>query len=332
MEVEIEEFEFTKRIAFFVSFIRDELRGTKKALSDKDIAKLLSSQGVRNFELKGQQINRIANAGETIRPNQQSKWWACVDSIVRKHNLQIDLRDELPIWLEDRFVDNMPAAYRLPSPMQQGEALGEMANILHGLWHFFYLSPINRQGELEPEIRGTAAIFLRAGTESHSIRLQVLSGHGFWKGAAFLNDSHLYLSCTLAQKIETAFFVTSRPDKRSYTIAGTGAALERHKEQGKPHATAGFVCFGVKWSPLNKYFQDHFQEEAKWVQKTLDEQDSGIKISADAEDKLRKIFCIKIKMEEIQVRYPELHRHVSALKINGQPGFAANPWIFVQPD
>lgn len=65
---------------------------------------------------------------------------------------------------------------------------------------------------------------------------------------------------------------------------------------------------------------------------TLHEQDSGIKISTDAEDRLRKIFCIKTTMEEIKGRYPELHRHVSAMKINGQPGFAANPWIYVDSD
>jgi SGNH domain (fused to AT3 domains)/Acyltransferase family len=81
----------------------------------------------------------------------------------------------------------------------------------------------------------------------------------------------------------------------------------RHKEHGRPPATAAF-CFAIKWSPSNKHLQDHLREDAAWAE----EQDTGTKISADVEDKLRKIFCIKTTMEEIRTRYPELYRRVSA--------------------
>jgi len=314
--------------------LKEALRDRRKA-SDARISQMLTE--VQQAEpdpirLDDDDINDIRNGRRLdISPGDQHRILRALELLIEARQLDISLRD-IPKEIEEQYAPDLPRALRqpiTPAPLQ-GEILGGVAEVLSGVWRFFYVSPINRKGQFKPEIRGTAAFFLATESVSDSIDIVLISGHSQWKGQAFVNDSHLYLRCSDVGRTETAFFVTNKPTRVRQIFVGVGTALERVKREPIP-SVAGFVCFGEKIADQHMkaegslFFKDPNANLQTIMQRVL----RGEEIHDNDADKIRKVFGVTYKdVSELRENHRALFEYLRGVKINNKKGFPLE-WLYL---
>jgi hypothetical protein len=323
-----------RKIALVILFLKEALRDKRKA-SDARIAGMLKEAQLAEpdpIRLDDDDINDIRNGRKLdISPGDQHRILRALGLLIQSRGLDISLR-EIPKEIEEQYAPDLPRALRQPiSPAPlQGEILGGVAEVLSGVWRFFYVSPINRKGQFKPELRGTAAFFQAADSSSDSINMVLISGHSQWKGQAFVNDSHLYMRCSDVGRTETAFFVTNKPTRVRQIFVGVGTALERVKREPIP-SVAGFICFGEKITDqhMKAEGQTLIEDSLINLQTILQRVLRGEEVHGSDADKIRKVFGVTYKnVSELRDKHRALFDYLSSVKINNKRGFPLE-WLYL---
>ena len=319
-------FEATRKITLMLWCLRHLLRGARSKLSDPAIAKLLNDAqagGVRPFTVDKNSINKMRNGKYSFHGSEETQLLHALQTVCDNNEIEIDLNQELPRWVEEGYSRDLPDIFERPEWLPlEGQPLGATAGALTGLWHFMYLSPVDRKGKFKPEIRATAAIFYDSHEDESTVDCILVSKNGCWYGHAFINESHMYLILTDRARAETAFFVTNKPSTNEVLIAGVGAALERdhtRRRRVRRAPVLGVVCFGEKIPT------DSTSAGAKAALHILN---AGGVNQAD-EETIRKTFCAKYDQKEFQQKHPVLHKYLQQISVNGTAGISSVPALYL---
>lgn len=317
--------ERARKIAYLILHLKHELRPLKRELgglrgnlSDQALAQLLnaaqgSRKGAVHFDAK--KVNDIWNAKAlNLSSVEHTKILQALQLLVIQRKLPINVEDEFPIWLEEKYSEALPEIFReraLPRP--QGEHLGSLATTLARAWQFFYVRPVDNEGRPQPEIRCQIAVFGRARPESTATSFLMISAQHQWRGHAVLHEPHLYVTCTEERGADSSFIVINAPKRADdFLFAGVAVALIKPPRRHTP--LAAVVCFGqpVRTEALS-------EQQAIAITQAIE---SG-QVSRNEQARLRSIVKdVAYKSDELaqfNADYPTLSKYMDAMEINGAP-------------
>lgn len=322
-----------REIALYLHYLKANLKGARNKLSDKDLAdKLNRALGKEYFDPA--KVNDLRNVREWVEGKEQSIVLQAIEKLGAATGLKIDTSRPIPAEIEDQFRSRLPAGLQHPviPRGQEGDAVGELSNILAGAWNFFYVSPTFRDGCIQTEIKSIGAFFPHTTAASRAIGVTLISGHAKWEGIAFVNETRLYMVCTEIGRSETAFFLTNSPlVKRSPMFVGIGAALAR--PSGSSHRpAAGVLCFGRKWQPSDASKCQEVRpclspdRTAEIVDRLVKEE----QVPEADEAVVRSYFCRTYRdMSDIKAIDSKLYDFVQNAKVNGENGFPLK-WLHLE--
>jgi len=316
--------ERARKIAYLIQYLKSELKplkeqlgGSRGNLSDQALAQLLNTvQGRRHeaFSFDAKKVNDIWNARAlNISAVEQAQILRAVELLVRRHKLAIDLDDELPPWLEEKYASELPDIFRAKEMrIPPGDHLGSHAVNLPGAWQLFYVRPLDNDGQPKPEIRCQLAIFGRAQPESTATSFLLITRAHQWRGHAILHDAYLYITCTEERGADTSFIIVNAPKRvDDYMFAGIAMTLIQPPRRHAP--LAGILCFG---QPIRSVTLTEEQENA--VHQAME---NG-RVSKEQQAVLRNVVKdISYKGEDnkqFSADYPALSKYMEAIEINGE--------------
>lgn len=317
-------FEKARSITLLITFLKDRLKQVGKGkLADQSLADTINAFQPPQSPLKldGGKVSAILR-GWHLKPDEQDALLIALQSLIRDRKLNIDVHN-VPQAVEQEFGPELPELFSNYAPSTfVGDMLGDLSSSLSGPWHLFYVSPVNRNGKFQTEIRGTAALVHTSHPSAKSMDVELISSRGHWKGPACINETHMYLTLSDVDKTETAFFVMNKPTRRRPFIVGVGSALTRF-EGPAMLPVAGFVCFGEKWMGPR-------EASNKELIGVLQQAVEGHPLSETDAKKIRDEFCVTYDdVEQLRNIHPKLFAHIQTISINGQKGLAAMPWLYV---
>jgi hypothetical protein len=335
--------ERARKIAFLSLYLKDEFRGLSKdeldrlsrlagtpkakrtrrgsggKLSDGQLAILLNeahAEHERRVTFDGKKINDIVHAKTLgLAAKEQDEILDAFQALIDQYALPISTEGGLPSWIEDRYSTELPEIFRQREPPPPaGEPLGQLAISLPGAWHFFYIRPVDEEGEQNPEIRHLVAVFGRARPDSTWMSFLLISSEHHYRGYSFAHEYHVYTVCTEERRTESAFFILNKPALRdNYMFAGVGTALIQPPRRHEP--VAGIVCFGMRIGP-----ETALSDEQKEAIRLAMESD---RLSKENENNLRKAITQTryVKVDDLRRDYPDLVKYVESIEVDGEQKF-----------
>jgi hypothetical protein len=330
-EREVASFNTSRKIALLIALLKVELkesvppecpqgrtdRKRLAALSDADLSERLNlvwPKETPRYTFNGDKVNQLLNAKIELTPQIEAKLFHALQILINQANITLDVKSDLPRWVEDTYAKELRELLRQPQSQLpiRGIRLGELADVLTGVWQFFYISPTNDKGLLKPQIRGFGVIFQPA--DISSMGVISISGRRIWSGSAYQVASHLYIVC--ADKIDRAveFFVTNVPTRHYPMVVGTGAGLELFTAPRLIPASIGFACFGKK-AESGSCSADVF--------KLIKDVQLGEDISKSTLTSIRKVFSTSFdEIDTFRATHPELASYVESHSLNGNKGLS----------
>ncbi|SDI63110.1 MULTISPECIES: hypothetical protein [Bradyrhizobium] len=303
-------FEKAKSITFALVYLTDALKKKKKKLSAKELASEINKHG--SGVIDGGKISAILR-GWHLPPQEMDDLHEALQKLIEARKLGLDLSD-IPPGLAAQY--ELPAIFRNNVPHGlQGEVIGDLASNMAGGWSFYYVSPIDRAGEIASEVRSTAAYIYPTTPDARSMDIRMVSTRGIWNGNLFTTGPHLYvvlndIAKNDVRKTETIFFIVNRPHSKRPFIAGIGTALIRSTNLSVP-PVFGFLFFGEKHIPTGTSKRDKSADPLikKFFESSPpDEADLG---------KIRSEACLSFSWEEFEQNRPRLAAYIKTLEVNG---------------
>jgi hypothetical protein len=315
--------ERARKIAYLMQYLKSELKplkrqlgGSRGKLSDQALAQLLNAvQGRREgavlFDAK--KVNDIWNARAlNLSSVEQAKILQAVQLLVVRQKLPIDLDEEFPMWLEEKYAADLPEIFRTRElRLPPGEHLGSHAESLPGAWQLFYVRPLDNEGSLNPEIRCQVAVFGRARPESTATSFLLITRQHQWRGYAILHESHVYITCTEERGADSSFIVINAP-KRSddYMFAGIALTLIQPPRRHPP--LAAVVCFG---QPIRS--DELTEEQANAVNQAMENGRVSKPHQVVLRDFVKDIAYKGEDNKQFKADHPALAKYMEAVEING---------------
>jgi len=300
------------RIAAAFNYLQEALgspNGSKVAV--RTLAVELNKGDVSGQLFKAHKIYQFKSGTYVPPENIQEEWRRRIEEFSRSKGLQASSLEKL----SDQFLARYGKPSKISTPVRNeflfaGDHI-DHPDILCGAWRFFYISPVDRQSDPKPEIRGVLAIFRKTDDAQNRVSVQMISGSTHWVGYAFSFELHLYIVCTAEQKTETAFFVVNKPNRtQRQFVAGLGTALERGDTL--MHPAMGVICCGEKVFPRIDLAEAQYEQTlSEGLGASLERLIAGEFISSEDDQIIREHFKVTYKNLKIFAdHHPHLHDYL----------------------
>ena len=218
-----------RSIAIAILYLKEALKENRRAkLSDAGLADLLAPLLIGET-VNDTRINDLWNFKAWLSSVSRRRLIGALRALAKERGVLEGLEPARWAETQAKFAPELPEAFRdlARSQDEVGIALGDTANVLRGAWRLFYVSPVDREGLGQSEVRGNVCVFHAATPSDVSINVEIFSGHTRWTGVAFGNETHLYMRVSAENQTETSFFVLNRPTRTKPLFLGLGLALQR---------------------------------------------------------------------------------------------------------
>lgn len=307
-------FEKAKTITFALMYLSEALAEEKgkRKLSAKELAAAINKHWKGNIDLG--KVSAILR-GWHLPSHELDDLLEALQKLIDARNLKLDLSN-IPPSLERQYQFPWIFQSNIPHGLQ-GNEIGDLPSSMTGPWLFYYVSPIDRGGRPESQIRSTAAYIHSAKADARSMDVQMVSRHGLWIGTVFATGPHLYfvlndIAKNDVRKTETTFFVVNRPHAKMPFIAGIGTALIRGGTSQQVAPVFGFLFFGERQTKLGNSKSDMSSTDSLF--------DKVFRSSPPTEvdlEKIRSEACLSYSWSEFNQHRPELAAYVRTIEVNG---------------
>lgn len=199
--------------------------------------------------IKQRDVNELVNVTMWLDAPRRRQVLRALEAVTLKNELVDALSLEGWLQIEDDLKSQLPEALRelRDEQIRGGIMLGELVKTFEGAWRLSYVSPVDREGRAESEVRETLLIFKKAEPAQTEMHCEIISGHTRWFGRAFAHDEHVLIEASEANRTDSVSFIITRPRSTQRTFIGLGLALQRtatHAEDVRP--ILSILTFGEK--------------------------------------------------------------------------------------